>query len=511
MNLSKPIEMLLTKGVVIPQPYSVDIGSEVAIQHISGDGVVLYPGTKIYGPETVISAGVKLGYESPVTIENCQLGPHCELKGGFFRTSVFLDGCIMDSGAHVREGCLLEEETKTGHTVGLKQTILFPFVTLGSLINFCDCLMAGGTDRKNHSEVGSSYVHFNYTPQQDKATASLIGDVPRGVMLRERPIFLGGQGGLVGPARIGYGTVIAAGVVFRGDCPEGGKLIASGESKVRETAFQPGLYGSVNRRIGNNLLYLANLLALRQWYTHVRRPFFRTDALAEAVYRGAENTLAAAFGERLKRLDELAEKMETSRRQVEIHLKGQEKDQALREQKTFQEQWPAIRSMFSSGLEEDLGVDNRRLFLNELEQTATREGKYLPTIRALTPQAVVNGGTGFKQIVDGITDRSLFMLREETSHRLNIISHLTDILDSLKKWRWFIGADPNRCPPHSLILFPLYPSNFFLRPGGNPRHQRSDILQVKMVGFRRLSPSTTALRTTGLPTCGPESCLWKII
>ncbi len=121
----------------------------------------------------------------------------------------------MASGAQVREGCILEEEANASHTVGLKQTILFPFVTLGSLINFCDCFMAGGTSRKNHSEVGSSYIHFNYTPNQDKATASLIGDVPKGVMINQAPIFLGGQGGLVGPSRIGYGTVIAA-VPFTG-------------------------------------------------------------------------------------------------------------------------------------------------------------------------------------------------------------------------------------------------------------------------------------------------------
>ena len=82
--------------------------------------------------------------------------------------------------------------------------------------------MSGGTDGKNHSEVGSSYIHFNYTPNQDKATPSLIGDVPAGVMLNQPPIFLGGQGGLVGPVRIGHGTVIAAGTIYRKDCPEGG-------------------------------------------------------------------------------------------------------------------------------------------------------------------------------------------------------------------------------------------------------------------------------------------------
>lgn len=53
--------------------------------------------------------------------------------------------------------------------------------------------MAGGTSRKDHSEVGSSYIHFNYTPDGDKTTPSLICDVPRGVMLNQPPIFLGRQ------------------------------------------------------------------------------------------------------------------------------------------------------------------------------------------------------------------------------------------------------------------------------------------------------------------------------
>lgn len=78
--------------------------------------------------------------------------------------------------------------------MGLKQTILFPFVTLGSLINFCDVFMAGGTSRRDHSEVGSSYIHFNYTPRGDKATPSLVGDVPRGVMLNKEPFFSGDRG-----------------------------------------------------------------------------------------------------------------------------------------------------------------------------------------------------------------------------------------------------------------------------------------------------------------------------
>ena len=218
------IRQLLQKGVTIPNPDSVQIGDEVKLDRIAGDGVVIHAGCKIFGEKTLIMSGVVLGYEGPVTIEDCQVGPRVELKGGFFRRSVFLERASMGSEAQVRDGCILEEEASGAHAVGLKQTILFPCVTLGSLINFCDCFMAGGTSRKNHSEVGSSYIHFNYTPNQDKATPSLIGDVPRGVMLNQAPIFLGGQGGLVGPLRIEYGTVIAAGVIYREDVSEEGRL-----------------------------------------------------------------------------------------------------------------------------------------------------------------------------------------------------------------------------------------------------------------------------------------------
>jgi len=237
------VRLLIEKGVKIPSPLTVDIGEEVDIERISGDGVVIYAGCKIYGKKTLIMSGTKLGYEGPVTIEDCQIGPNVKLKGGFFRNSVFLEKATMGYGAQIRDACILEEEANGAHVVGLKNTILFPFVTLGSLINFCDCLMAGGTSRRNHSEVGSSYIHFNYTPDQDKATPSLIGDVPRGVMLTQSPIFLGGQGGLVGPSRLGYGTVVAAGVIYRGDCPEGGKLLIDGRVKKADSLFYPGSIG----------------------------------------------------------------------------------------------------------------------------------------------------------------------------------------------------------------------------------------------------------------------------
>ena len=267
--------------------------------------VVIHPGCRI--KNSSIGPGCEIGAEAPVTIENCQLGRGVKLKGGFFSGAVFLDGANMGSGAHVREGTILEEEANGAHTVGLKQTVLLPFVTLGSLINFCDILMAGGTSRKNHSEVGSSYIHFNFTPHQDKATASLVGDVPRGVLLNQKPVFLGGQGGLVGPARIAYGCVIAAGGICRKDVLEENQLYVPAAPAEKTVPFEPGVYKNIDRIIRNNLIYIGNILALKAWYSAVRVLFIR-DEFDRACHAGALTNLDLILSERIQRLEKLTGK-----------------------------------------------------------------------------------------------------------------------------------------------------------------------------------------------------------
>jgi len=302
------VEELLRKGADIPNPLSLDVGDDVDVSRISG-AIAVYPGCRIYGARTAIAPGVKLGAEGPVTLENCSLDQAVELKAGYFRDSVFLAGSSMGAGAHVREACLVEEGASGAHSVGLKQTILFPFVTLGSLVNFCDCLMAGGTSRLDHSEVGSSYIHFNFTPDGDKSTASLFGDVPRGVMLDQPAIFLGGQGGAVGPLRMGYGSIVAAGSILRTDVLEDGKLIAAGmhDELRRDTAGRS--YRSLPRVLRNNLIYLGNLIALEEWYRAVRAPFFTCREMGSHIFDAALTVLGAARMERIKRLAAMVEKV----------------------------------------------------------------------------------------------------------------------------------------------------------------------------------------------------------
>ncbi len=292
---------LIERGVDIPNPWSIDIGDDVDVDRIS-DGVTIHAGCRIHGAQTVLSTGVQLGEEGPVTLQDCRLGPDVRLKGGYFSRSVFLQAASMGLGAHVREGTLLEEQAGGAHTVGLKQTILFPFVTLGSLINFCDVLMAGGTSRKQHSEVGSSYIHFNFTPDGNKTTASLFGDVPRGVMLDQPPIFLGGQGGTVGPVQVGFGTVVGAGSILRDDVREDGLLVLTPPTDGVRRPNTPRRYKRLAPLLEKNLGYIASLLALEAWYRGVRRPFFAAQELGDLVLEGALDMLQCAREERTKRL-----------------------------------------------------------------------------------------------------------------------------------------------------------------------------------------------------------------
>ena len=369
----------------------MDVADEVDPARIAPNAFV-HPGCRILGEETSIGPDCEIGAEGPVVIDNCQLGRNVQLKGGFFSGSVFFDGANMGGGAHVRSGCILEEQASGAHSVGLKQTILLPFVAAGSLINFCDALMAGGTSRKNHSEIGSSYVHFNYTPHQDKATASLVGDVPRGVFLKKRPIFLGGQGGLIGPCRIAYGSVIAAGGVCREDVLDENRLLVASSPDPVCRPYATGVYRGIGRIVKNNLVYIGNIKALREWYRLVRIQFMR-DGFDEAVLDGGLRNLDLVLEERIRRLGDLADKMEYS---IQWLQKNGGDSDLINAQQRFRTEWPAIESKLA-----DMRLDVPTEFIDKIA-VLPKENGYIKTIKALEPD-VREAGRAWLQ---GIVDRS---------------------------------------------------------------------------------------------------------
>lgn len=393
MRATTAVARLIEQGVVIPDPAQVWIDDVVDLARIAAPGAVFYPGCRIRGARTFIGAGARLGEAGPVTVCDSLIGPGAAVQGGYCQGAVLLAGASLGPEAHVRSGTILEEQAGTAHSVGLKQTILFPFVTLGSLINFCDLLMAGGTGRDRHSEVGSSYVHFNFTPHQDKATASLLGDVPAGVMLDQAPIFLGGQGGLVGPCRLGFGTVTAAGTIVRKDELRPNRLIAGGPARPVNIPHRFDAPRALSRIVGNNLIFIANLFALRSWYREVRRRFIGPDFPAD-LYQGAAANIDAAIEERIARLGQLCDQQA-----------GAQRDETLRRTCAA---WSAAADLLAAFKEGAAAVEPAAEgFLTPLEQARKAcDNAYLAAIRSLAPETRRRGTAWLQGIVADIVARA---------------------------------------------------------------------------------------------------------
>jgi acetyltransferase-like isoleucine patch superfamily enzyme len=268
-ELQRKLDELTANGVIILDPRQTYLDDAIDLVRVCG-GATLYPGTRLLGAKTFIGPGAKIGTEGPATVENAVLGENAEIASGFVREAVLLRDAKLGANAHVRPGTLLEEEASTAHAVGLKHSILMSFVTMGSLINFCDALISGGTSRGDHTEVGSGFIHFNFTPRGqsgDKATPSLIGDVVHGAFLREPRIFLGGLSAMVGPQKVGFGSLTVAGQVIRKEVPARRMV---GNMPLRIDKDINDLNATPERIIGLNLNYIGQLTALQAWYSEVR-------------------------------------------------------------------------------------------------------------------------------------------------------------------------------------------------------------------------------------------------
>ena len=332
MTSAERVRKLLDRGVVIPAPEQVWLATDVAIESLM-PGCVLHPGTRIEGRGTFLSPGSEIGTAGPATVRDCVLGHNAKLGSGLFEGTVLLDDASFGPCGHARAGTLFEEGASAAHAVGTKQTVLLAFATFGSNINCCDVLLSGGTGPQDHSEIGSGFIHLNYTPQGptgDKATPSLFGDVPRGVWLRERRIFLGGVGGVVGPAQVGFGTVLAAGSVWRRDRGEGTLALAE-RLPEREVAFNPEQQSRPLQKLVANARYIGNLCALRAFYSEVRASLAAGDAVRTRVVHAAMALLADSVQERVKQLDRWVQGLATEGEAAAVRAA-----------------WPALRVELSS-------------------------------------------------------------------------------------------------------------------------------------------------------------------
>ena len=307
MKISERLRFLSDRGVQLIDPRQVYIEDDVMLERIF-PGSVLYPGTRLSGKNTVIAPGAKIGSEGPATIVDSVIGAGAEVASGFVTGSVLLDKARIGANGHIRSGTLLEEGASVAHAVGLKHTILTCFVTLGSLINCCDCLISGGRSRTNHTEIGSGFIHFNFTPwgeTGDKATPSIIGGVPRGVFLREERIFIGGLSGMVGPLQIGFGSFSVAGQIIRSDIAD--HRIFSDAPRRVDAPWNFGIRDTTDARLQRNLEYIGHLCALRAWYMDVRMARLSPNDSSShhaMTLLAARKLIEGSIAERISRLNQ---------------------------------------------------------------------------------------------------------------------------------------------------------------------------------------------------------------
>lgn len=315
-RLNQVIQQLEDKGVIIIDPRQVYVAPEVNIDRIYPE-CVLYPGTRLTGKRTLIGTGAKIGTEGPAVIHDAIIGRKAEVASGYLAGCTLMPEASAGANSHFRAGTLLEETATTAHCVGLKQTILMYSVTLGSLINFCDVLMSGGRSRKEHSEVGSGFIHFNFTPygvNGDKATASLIGNVVDGVFLDQKKIFLGGMSGMVGPVSVGFGAMTVAGQVIRHSVEA--EIMHAESDFDMDKVWSATEVNFSDRRLTNikerNFEYITQLYVLKEWYKKVRlvRCLELQDEELELVTRGAIETIQSCIKERVKRYNSFAKEWE---------------------------------------------------------------------------------------------------------------------------------------------------------------------------------------------------------
>ena len=355
----------LERGVKIPDLNSVKIGREIKPEKIS-PGTILYPFVRIIGSKTRILQGAQIGVFGPatvqdswigensivgnlgpVTLKSVVLGPDSILGSGVAENAVFLgkESSLNDFttgyGFRIRKGSLYEEDASSAQHTDTKMTILFPWATLGSNINFCDILLAGGTgpDIGLFSEVGSGTIHFNFTIRGDKATGSLFGDVTRGVFLDKERLFVGGNNSLIGPIKADYGAMTAANTRINGSIFSGlnfGESVPNGKIDYDSQIFL-GVPNIVKKQVN----VLAELAALFNWYKQIRVSCIAQSDHKKFLYESGLKIVEINFEERLSQLNLFIDRLENSQNLIANSSKITKKE--IIEQKFLLDKWPKIQ------------------------------------------------------------------------------------------------------------------------------------------------------------------------
>ena len=150
----------------------------------------------------------------------------------------------------------------------------------------------------------------------------------------------------------------------------------------------------------NNINYIGNLFALRQWYLHVR-PLFISHRFSQPLLDALIFNVNAAITERMSRLEAFCEKLPVSAEIYRKSIDDNPNSKLLTQKDELFQHWPAIKDVLHEIMQANGEDDVRDSFLKavqlKLEQT---DMEYIKTIQLLEPEVKAQGTTWLQGIVD---------------------------------------------------------------------------------------------------------------
>jgi UDP-N-acetylglucosamine/UDP-N-acetylgalactosamine diphosphorylase len=209
----------------------------------------------------------------------------------------------------------------------------------------------------------------------------------------------------VGPCRLAYGTIIAAGTIYRQDELRPGRLIFGGAGEGGNISYTPVRHRHDKRIIKNNILYIANLFALMQWYRHVR-PLFVSPNFPQVLLAALKEKLERAIDERIKRLGDYCLKMQEDR-----SLDGNSSPKDLKSDLQVIRPWPEIQDYLIARHQVTGDTALRDHFLKNLNHAIKNSEKnYITAITGMAPGDTQPGTEWLQGIVDEITTAALELM-----------------------------------------------------------------------------------------------------
>jgi len=183
-----------------------------------------------------------------------------------------------------------------------------------------------------------------------------------------------------------------------------GHLIFERKGKSGNIPFTLGMYPGIKRIVFNNIIYIANLMALKQWYDHVRSQFI-SNKFPEPLLDALKEKIAMAVDERIGRLKKLCQKMPDSLKVYQKISKENASSQILEQKIEFYNKWAEIEDHFRSLTNIDVKENLRDMFLEKIRLCIINtDNDYISVIKELKSEDKKCGTRWLQGIVDHILE-----------------------------------------------------------------------------------------------------------